>query len=101
MCEEQIGIAMMERKPEAIVSELFSSVCAEIRDEVKSHSFSICILFIQNCNVMFHVYARILTARSLLATLFKESKWCQQISFSEIPQNQNSCSIMHVIGPTK
>lgn len=34
VCEEQIGIAMMERKPEAIVSELFSSVCAEIRDEV-------------------------------------------------------------------
>lgn len=71
MCEEQIGIAMMERRPEAIVSELFSSVCAEIRDEVKSHSFSVCILFIQNCNVVFHFYARILTVRSLLATFFK------------------------------
>lgn len=30
--EDQIRIDMMERK--AVVSELFSSICAEIRDEV-------------------------------------------------------------------
>lgn len=30
--EEQIRVDMMERK--AVVSELFSSVCVEIRDEV-------------------------------------------------------------------
>lgn len=43
--EEQIGVATMETKPEAIVSELFFSVCAEIRDEViTSHFFSIYML---------------------------------------------------------
>ncbi|XP_026213518.1 uridine diphosphate glucose pyrophosphatase NUDT22 [Anabas testudineus] len=34
VCEEQISVVMMQQKPEAVVSELFSSVCAEIRDEV-------------------------------------------------------------------
>ncbi|XP_069026814.1 uridine diphosphate glucose pyrophosphatase NUDT22 isoform X1 [Embiotoca jacksoni] len=34
VCEEQISVVMMQRRPEAVVSELFSSVCAEIRDEV-------------------------------------------------------------------
>ncbi|XP_028271615.1 uridine diphosphate glucose pyrophosphatase-like [Parambassis ranga] len=32
--EDQITVVMMEQRPEAVVSELFSSVCAEIRDEV-------------------------------------------------------------------
>lgn len=32
VCEEQIRVDMMEQK--AVVSELFSSVCVEIRDEV-------------------------------------------------------------------
>ncbi|MEQ2212339.1 hypothetical protein XENOCAPTIV_029482 [Xenoophorus captivus] len=32
--EEQISVVMMQQRPDAIVSELFSSVCAEIRDEV-------------------------------------------------------------------
>ncbi|XP_058506360.1 uridine diphosphate glucose pyrophosphatase NUDT22 [Solea solea] len=32
-CEE-ISMVMMQRRPEAVVSELFASVCAEIRDEV-------------------------------------------------------------------
>ncbi|XP_072251656.1 uridine diphosphate glucose pyrophosphatase NUDT22 [Leuresthes tenuis] len=32
--EEQISVVMMQRRPDAVVSELFSSVCAEIRDEV-------------------------------------------------------------------
>lgn len=34
VCEEQIIVEMMEQK--AVVSELFSSVCVEIRDEVGS-----------------------------------------------------------------
>lgn len=32
--EEQISLETMQQRPEAVVSELFSSVCAEIRDEV-------------------------------------------------------------------
>ncbi|KAM4733089.1 uridine diphosphate glucose pyrophosphatase NUDT22 [Anableps anableps] len=32
--EEQISLVMMQQRPDAVVSELFSSVCAEIRDEV-------------------------------------------------------------------
>ncbi|XP_013861103.1 uridine diphosphate glucose pyrophosphatase NUDT22 [Austrofundulus limnaeus] len=32
--EEQISVVMMQQRPDAVVSELFSSVCAEIRDEV-------------------------------------------------------------------
>ncbi|XP_068571073.1 uridine diphosphate glucose pyrophosphatase NUDT22 [Cebidichthys violaceus] len=32
VCEEQISVDMMQQRP--VVSELFSSVCAEIRDEV-------------------------------------------------------------------
>ncbi|XP_047208858.1 uridine diphosphate glucose pyrophosphatase NUDT22 [Girardinichthys multiradiatus] len=32
--EEHISVVMMQQRPDAIVSELFSSVCAEIRDEV-------------------------------------------------------------------
>ncbi|XP_029020615.1 uridine diphosphate glucose pyrophosphatase NUDT22 isoform X2 [Betta splendens] len=32
--EELISVSMMQQKSEAVVSELFSSVCAEIRDEV-------------------------------------------------------------------
>lgn len=38
--EEQISIVMMQQRPEAVVSELFSSVCAEIRDEV---CFFLCV----------------------------------------------------------
>uniref|UniRef100_UPI003AAB95EF uridine diphosphate glucose pyrophosphatase NUDT22 n=1 Tax=Centroberyx gerrardi TaxID=166262 RepID=UPI003AAB95EF len=34
VCEEQISVAMLQQRQEAVVSELFSSVCAEIRDEV-------------------------------------------------------------------
>lgn len=34
VCEEQISVVKMQQSPDAIVSELFSSVCAEIRDEV-------------------------------------------------------------------
>ncbi|XP_026186805.1 LOW QUALITY PROTEIN: uridine diphosphate glucose pyrophosphatase NUDT22 [Mastacembelus armatus] len=34
VCEEQISLGMMLQRPEAVVSELFSSICAEIRDEV-------------------------------------------------------------------
>uniref|UniRef100_A0A3Q2ZM88 Nudix (nucleoside diphosphate linked moiety X)-type motif 22 n=1 Tax=Kryptolebias marmoratus TaxID=37003 RepID=A0A3Q2ZM88_KRYMA len=34
VCEEQISVVMMQQRPDAVVSELFSSVCAEIRDEV-------------------------------------------------------------------
>lgn len=37
VCEEQIIVDMMEQK--AVVSELFSSVCVEIRDEVGSSHF--------------------------------------------------------------
>lgn len=37
VCEEQITVDMMEQK--AVVSELFSSVCGEIRDEVGSARF--------------------------------------------------------------
>lgn len=33
VCEEQIRVDMMQQRP--VVSELFSSVCAEIRDEVR------------------------------------------------------------------
>ncbi|KAM6923757.1 uridine diphosphate glucose pyrophosphatase NUDT22 [Xenentodon cancila] len=32
--EEQISVTTMQQRPDAVVSELFSSVCAEIRDEV-------------------------------------------------------------------
>ncbi|XP_061786477.1 uridine diphosphate glucose pyrophosphatase NUDT22 isoform X1 [Nerophis lumbriciformis] len=32
--EENINMTLLEKSPEAVVSELFSSVCAEIRDEV-------------------------------------------------------------------
>ncbi|XP_014839133.1 PREDICTED: nucleoside diphosphate-linked moiety X motif 22 isoform X1 [Poecilia mexicana] len=32
--EEQISLVMMQQRPDAVVSELFSSICAEIRDEV-------------------------------------------------------------------
>ncbi|XP_061581539.1 uridine diphosphate glucose pyrophosphatase NUDT22 [Cololabis saira] len=32
--EEQIGVTTMQQRPDAVVAELFSSVCAEIRDEV-------------------------------------------------------------------
>ncbi|KAM9376393.1 uridine diphosphate glucose pyrophosphatase NUDT22 isoform 2-T2 [Pholidichthys leucotaenia] len=32
--EDQISVVVMQQKPDAVVSELFSSVCAEIRDEV-------------------------------------------------------------------
>uniref|UniRef100_A0A3Q3JQ55 Nudix hydrolase domain-containing protein n=2 Tax=Monopterus albus TaxID=43700 RepID=A0A3Q3JQ55_MONAL len=32
--EEQVSFAVMQQRPEAVVSELFSSVCTEIRDEV-------------------------------------------------------------------
>ncbi|XP_071400853.1 uridine diphosphate glucose pyrophosphatase NUDT22 [Centroberyx affinis] len=34
VCEEQISVAVLQQRQEAVVSELFSSVCAEIRDEV-------------------------------------------------------------------
>lgn len=34
ICEEKISMAMLQQCPDAVVSELFSSVCAEIRDEV-------------------------------------------------------------------
>uniref|UniRef100_A0A3P8SLE2 Nudix (nucleoside diphosphate linked moiety X)-type motif 22 n=1 Tax=Amphiprion percula TaxID=161767 RepID=A0A3P8SLE2_AMPPE len=34
VCEENINVEMMQQKLEVVVSELFSSVCAEIRDEV-------------------------------------------------------------------
>lgn len=34
VCEENISMEMMQQKVEVVVSELFSSVCAEIRDEV-------------------------------------------------------------------
>lgn len=32
--KDQISLVMMEQRPDAVVSELFSSICAEIRDEV-------------------------------------------------------------------
>ncbi|XP_047440416.1 uridine diphosphate glucose pyrophosphatase NUDT22 isoform X2 [Mugil cephalus] len=34
VCEGQISVTMMQQRTEAVVCELFSSVCAEIRDEV-------------------------------------------------------------------
>ncbi|KAF7667607.1 hypothetical protein LDENG_00053450 [Lucifuga dentata] len=34
VCEEQINMAVLQQRPEAVVSEIFSSVCSEIRDEV-------------------------------------------------------------------
>ncbi|XP_029967124.1 uridine diphosphate glucose pyrophosphatase NUDT22 isoform X2 [Salarias fasciatus] len=34
LSEDQISVATMQPRPELVVSELFSSVCAEIRDEV-------------------------------------------------------------------
>lgn len=34
VCEEQVSVAALQQRPEAVVAELFSSVCAEIRDEV-------------------------------------------------------------------
>ncbi|XP_034037357.1 uridine diphosphate glucose pyrophosphatase NUDT22 [Thalassophryne amazonica] len=34
VCEEWISVATLQQRPGAVVSELFSSVCAEIRDEV-------------------------------------------------------------------
>lgn len=39
VCEEQISVVMMQQRPDAIVSELFSSVCAEIRDEVRFSAY--------------------------------------------------------------
>lgn len=42
--EEQISVDMMQQRP--VVSELFSSVCAEIRDEVGNKS---------TVNSLFHV----------------------------------------------
>lgn len=39
--EEQISVVMMQQRPDAVVSELFSSVCAEIRDEVNIHLSSL------------------------------------------------------------
>lgn len=47
VCEEQIRVDMMERK--AVVSELFSSVCVEIRDEV---GFSLLFLNKHFCVVL-------------------------------------------------
>lgn len=41
--EEQIRVDMMQQRP--VVSELFSSVCAEIRDEVGSHKSVTVFLF--------------------------------------------------------
>lgn len=35
VCEEQISVDMMQQR--AVVAELFSSICAEIRDEVSGH----------------------------------------------------------------
>ncbi|XP_012711498.2 uridine diphosphate glucose pyrophosphatase NUDT22 [Fundulus heteroclitus] len=32
--EEHIGVVTMQQRPDAVISELFSSICAEIRDEV-------------------------------------------------------------------
>ncbi|CAL8356784.1 unnamed protein product [Merluccius merluccius] len=34
VCQDGISMAVVQQSPEAVVSELFSSVCAEIRDEV-------------------------------------------------------------------
>ncbi|KAM9795680.1 uridine diphosphate glucose pyrophosphatase NUDT22 [Neosynchiropus ocellatus] len=34
VCEESITVTLLQQKPGAVVAELFSSVCAEIRDEV-------------------------------------------------------------------
>ncbi|XP_053735550.1 uridine diphosphate glucose pyrophosphatase NUDT22 [Synchiropus splendidus] len=34
VCEESITVTLLQHKPGAVVAELFSSVCAEIRDEV-------------------------------------------------------------------
>lgn len=33
--EGQISVVLMQQRPDAVVSELFSSVCAEVRDEVR------------------------------------------------------------------
>ncbi|KAG7276942.1 hypothetical protein CRUP_010262 [Coryphaenoides rupestris] len=33
-CQDGVSMAVMQQSPKAVVSELFSSVCAEIRDEV-------------------------------------------------------------------
>lgn len=37
---EEVDMVMMQQRPEAVVSELFSSVCAEIRDEVSSSALN-------------------------------------------------------------
>ncbi|KAK2849001.1 hypothetical protein Q5P01_008835 [Channa striata] len=34
VCEDQINMILMQHRPQVVVSELFLSVCAEIRDEV-------------------------------------------------------------------
>ncbi|CAL8264227.1 unnamed protein product [Lota lota] len=34
VCQDPISIALVQQSPKAVVSEIFSSVCAEIRDEV-------------------------------------------------------------------
>ncbi|KAM7417502.1 hypothetical protein PAMA_017239 [Pampus argenteus] len=34
VCEEQVSLVALQQRPEAVVAEFFSSVCAEIRDEV-------------------------------------------------------------------
>lgn len=47
VCEEQISVVKMQQSPDAVVSELFSSVCAEIRDEVGfSVSFKLLLLHV-------------------------------------------------------
>lgn len=44
VCEEQISVDMMQQR--LVVSELFSSVCAEIRDEVRK---------VSTVDLLFHV----------------------------------------------
>lgn len=34
VCEEKINMALLQQSPESVVSELFLSICAEIRDEI-------------------------------------------------------------------
>lgn len=41
VCEDQISVSMMQQRP--VVSELFSSVCAEIRDEVGLNLFFVSV----------------------------------------------------------
>lgn len=53
--EEQISVGMM--KPRAVVSELFSSVCAEIRDEVgfPTHHWRLSYYFMSNWSSVTHI----------------------------------------------